>query len=112
MSKRVMNNSDFLKKKESPHALDEKPAPLGGGRVLVFCLSLVVMVLITAWPRFLGSTPDTMDHNAAMVLMLGMSCGFVYGIGFTPKLRLWRWLFSGWSAIGLMLLGLLMLWMK
>lgn len=107
-----MSNYPSVQKNEPATEPMEKPAPQGGGRVLVFCLSLLVMVLITAWPHFLGSTPDTMDHNAAMVLMLGMSCGFVYGIGFTPKLRLWRLLFSGWSAIGLMLLGLLMLWMK
>lgn len=105
-----MNNYPSVQKNKTATEPMENPAPQGGGRVLVFCLSLVVMVLITAWPHFLGSTPDTMNHNAAMVLMLGMSCGFVYGIGFTPTLRLWRWLFSGWSAIGLMLLGLLMLW--
>lgn len=104
-----MNNSGLSQKKASPDALGEKPAPLGGGRVVVFSLSLLVMVLITAWPHFLGSTPETMNHNAAMVLMFGMSCGFVYGIGFTPKLRLWRWLFSGWSAVGLMLVGVWML---
>jgi predicted membrane protein len=66
------------------------------------------MLVITAWPHVFGSTPDTMNHTAAMVLMLGMSCGFVYGIGFTPKLLIWRWVFSGWSAIGLMLLGIFM----
>lgn len=107
-----MTNSPSAQKNEPATEPMAKPAPLGGGRVLVFCLSLLVMVLITAWPHFLGSTPDTMNHNAAMVLMLGMSCGFVFGIGFTPKLCLWRWLFSGWSAIGLMLLGLLILWVK
>jgi len=107
-----MSNSNSAHEKEPATKPMEKPVPLGGARIFLFCLSLLVMVLITAWPHFLGSTPDTMDHNAAMVLMMGMSCGFVYGIGFTPKLRLWRWLFSGWSAIGLMLVGVLMLWVK
>lgn len=103
-----MSSSSPSPRKAPVTPLVEKPAPLGGGRVFVFCLSLAVMVLISAWPHFLGSTPETMNHNAAMVLMLGMSCGFVYGIGFTPKLRIWRWLFSAWSALGLMLLGVLM----
>ncbi|WP_331346536.1 cyd operon YbgE family protein [Cellvibrio sp. UBA7661] len=108
MSKPAMGNSPSAQKNKPATEPVEKPAPLDGGRVLVFCLSLMVMVLITAWPHFLGSTPDTMDHNAAMVLMFGMSCGFVYGIGFTPKLRIWRWLFSGWSAVVFMCAGVAM----
>ncbi|WP_168172382.1 cyd operon YbgE family protein [Cellvibrio sp. PSBB023] len=103
-----MSDSNPSQQKVSLESLDQKPAPLGRARFFILCLSLLVMVLITAWPHFLGSTPETMNHNAAMVLMLGMSCGFVYGIGFTPKLRIWRWLFSAWSALGLMLLGVLM----
>ncbi len=104
-----MSNSNSPPEKERVTEPIEKPAPLGEARFFLFCLSLLVMMSITAWPHFLGRTPDTMDHHAAMVLMLGMSCGFVYGIGFTPKLHIWRWLFSGWSALGLMLLGVLML---
>lgn len=88
---------------------EKSPAPLSKARIFIFCLSLLVMILITAWPHFLGSTTASMKHNAAMVLMMGMSCGFVYGIGYTPKLTIWRWLFSAWSSLGLMLIGFLMI---
>lgn len=104
-----MTDPRSLPKKALAPGAGEKPAPLGAGRALIFCLSLLVMVVISAWPHFLGATPATVNHNAAMVLMMGMSCGFVYGIGFTPRLVLWRWLFSGWSALGLFVVGMAML---
>jgi len=74
-------------------------------RTLVLCLSLAVMLAIVAWPPLLTASPAGFSHNAAMLLMLGMSCGFVYGIGFVPRLRLWRWLFSAPVALGLMFIG-------
>ncbi len=82
----------------------------GALRVLVFCLSLAVMLGVTAWPHLLGKTQAEFSHNAAMLLLLGMSCGFVYGIGFEPRLRLWRWLFSAPVALGLMFWGALLAW--
>ncbi len=81
---------------------------LGGLRVLVFCLSLAVMIIITAWPHTFGSTTATMNHNAAMISMLGMCVGFVYGIGFIPKPRWLKIAYSAPVALGLMLTGLLM----
>jgi predicted membrane protein len=77
-------------------------------RLLVFCLSFLVMISITLWPHFLGVTPEQMNHNAAMILMLGMSFGFVYGIGYLPKTAWLRLIFSAPVAIGLMIVGVLM----
>lgn len=82
----------------------------GALRALVFCLSLAVMIGITAWPRLLAATQAQFSHNAAMLLLMGMSCGFVYGIGFVPRLRLWRWLFSAPAALGLMFWGVLLIY--
>jgi predicted membrane protein len=33
-----------------------------------------------------------------MALLWAMSAGFVRGVGFVPRRRLWRWLFSGWAV--------------
>ena len=81
----------------------------GALRALVFCLSLTVMIGVSVWPHLLGATQAEFSHNAAMLLMMGMSSGFVYGIGFVPRLRLWRWLFSAPVALGLMLWGCFLL---
>jgi predicted membrane protein len=83
----------------------ENENPLGPLRVLVFCLSLAVMTVITAWPHAFGSTSATMQHNAALLSTMGMSCGFVYGIGFTPKAIWLQLLFSAPVALSLLLSG-------
>ena len=83
--------------------------PLGALKVLVFCVALAVMTIITAWPHTFGSTTATMNHNAAMITMLGMCIGFVYGIGFVPKQRWLKRVYSAPAALGLMLLGFLMM---
>ncbi len=82
--------------------------PLGALRIFVFCLSLAVMILITAWPHTFGSTTTTMNHNAAMVCMAGMCIGFVYGIGFIPKQRWLKIVYSAPVALGLMVTGFVM----
>lgn len=40
-----------------------------------------------------------------MLVMWGVSCAFIHGVGFTPRLRLWRTLFSPWLGWGLCGLG-------
>lgn len=86
----------------------EPGAPLGALQIAVLCVSLVVMVIIIAWPHTFGSTTKTMHHSAAMLSMLGMSCGFVYGFGFIPRARWLRPLFSAPVALGLIMLGFLL----
>jgi predicted membrane protein len=98
---RMMNNQ--------PLATLENPEPKGLGwlRGLVFCTSLVVMMIIIAWPHVFGSTTTNMSHGAATISMCGMSFGFVYGIGFVPRSRLLRIIFSAPASLGLMVLGFL-----
>lgn len=91
-----------------PVAGAESPAQKTWLRTLVFCAALAVMIVITAWPHVFGSTTKDMSHNAAMMSMCGMSCGFVYGIGFVPRSFWLRALFSAPVSLGLMLLGFLL----
>ncbi len=86
----------------------EQGVPLGPLRISVLCVSLAVMLIITAWPHTFGSTTQTMHHSAAMLSMLGMSCGFVFGFGFIPRARWLRVIFSAPVAVGLMVLGFLL----
>jgi predicted membrane protein len=49
------------------------------------------------------------DHGLAMALFTAMSVAFVRGVGFVPRARVWRWLFSGWTCfVALALAG----WLK
>ncbi len=104
----MANNHNHPNDKGITPAQNTEEKSSGVLHLIVFCLSLIVMILITIWPHFLGVTPKDMNHNAAMILMLGMSVGFVYGIGYIPKTRWLRFVFSAPVSIGLMLIGVLM----
>jgi len=66
--------------------------------------ALLIMVASTLDPRLLARPGGAADHLLAGFLFLAMSAGFVRGVGFIPRGRPWRWLFSGWAcALGLAL---------
>lgn len=68
--------------------------------------ALTVMVAGTLYPPLMADGAGRADHGLAMALFWAMSAGFVRGVGFVPRLGIWRWLFSGWScslALGLAL---------
>ena len=45
------------------------------------------------------------SHRTMMYIMIGISGGFIHGMGFIPKFWLWKWLFSPFLAWPLMLWG-------
>jgi predicted membrane protein len=70
------------------------------------CLAvgLAVMVGGTLYPLLMARADHSANHALAMALFWAMSAGFVRGMGFVPRSRIWRSLFSGWAcalALGL-----------
>lgn len=74
-------------------------------RVLTFILGLIVAGAVIAYPRFIAADMHSVPHGWLVLLLLGMSCCFVYGIGFKPKNRLLQVLFSAAAAWFLVLLA-------
>ena len=73
-------------------------------------VGLVIMVAGTLYPPLMADAAGQADHALAMALFWAMSAGFVRGVGFVPRLWVWRWLFSGWTcAVALGLAGALKL---
>jgi predicted membrane protein len=70
--------------------------------------ALVIMVAGTLYPPFMADAAGKADHNLAMALFWAMSAGFVRGVGFVPRLWVWRALFSGWSCAGALLLAVML----
>ncbi len=69
---------------------------------------LIVMVVCTVYPYIAADRAGHADHLLATLLFWAMSAGLVRGVGFVPRHRLWRVVFSGWScALALALFGLL-----
>lgn len=70
--------------------------------------SLITAVLLmlagAIYPVMLSDGAGQARHDVATAVFVAMSAGLVRGVGFLPRARLWRWLFSGWTcALGLAL---------
>lgn len=72
------------------------------------CLTagLLIMVACTLYPPLLADDVGRADHGLAMTLFWAMSAGFVRGVGFVPRQRAWRVIFSGWSCAAALSLAL------
>ena len=69
--------------------------------LLAFPLAAVLLV----HPAAMLADDGSYSHRALMLIMIGISGGFVHGVGFIPRHWFWKWLFSPWLAWPLMLWG-------
>ncbi|MGQ9723828.1 MAG: cyd operon YbgE family protein [Tepidimonas sp.] len=61
-------------------------------------VGLAIMIGGSIYPLIFARTQEGnahADHVLALLLFWAMSAGIVRGVGFIPRARLWRWLFSG-----------------
>lgn len=68
-------------------------------------VALLIMVGGTLYPPLMADASGKADHNLAMALFWAMSAGFVRGVGFVPRLWVWRAVFSGWTCASALLLA-------
>ena len=69
--------------------------------LLAFPLAAVLLL----HPAAMLDANGEYSHRAMMFIMIGISGGFIHGVGFIPKFWLWKWLFSPFIAWPLMLWG-------
>lgn len=66
--------------------------------------ALSIMLAGTFYPPLLLGPQSRPDHLFLTLLLLGMSVGFVRGVGLVPGSMRWRRVFSGWTcALSLLL---------
>jgi len=69
------------------------------GRVLSFVLAVVLTVLVLLYPRAIAESAGQFRHALLVLTMWGTAIGFIHGVGFEPRLAVWRLLFHpvlGW----------------
>ncbi len=74
---------------------------------LLAASALTLVILI--YPIALGRVGSMPSHGALALVMLGISAGFVHGVGFVPTSSLWRHVFHPAFAWPLMLAGMWMI---
>ncbi len=67
--------------------------------------ALSIMLVGTFYPPLLVGQVTGPDHLFLTLLLLGMSVGFVRGVGLVPAQKVWRWIFSGRTCALLLLLA-------
>jgi len=84
---------------------------LGNGWARAFSLgaAIAMMLLITLLPRGLTTADGSpINHGVLMLIMWGMSAGFVHGVGFVPRNQVLRVLLGPviawlWMGLGLII---------
>ena len=79
-------------------------------RPLSLAVALVIMLGGSVYPLMFTGQGGRVDHGFASAVFWAMSAGLVNGVGFKPKLVLWRWLFSGWACLTALLLAAWLRW--
>ena len=85
----------------------ENPIPQGGiyatlPRMLSLLMAIGMAGVIFTYPKGLVHV----SHGIVVLILLGVSAGFVHGVGFVPEAKVWRIVFWPFIAWGVMSLGL------
>ena len=72
---------------------------------LSLLIGIAIMLVCTLYPPLMASPDGKADHGLATALFVAMSVAFVRGVGFVPRARIWRWLFSGWTCCAALVLA-------
>lgn len=79
------------------------PLYAGWARLVSFLLASGLSVALLAMPHLVASDMRELDHGPLSLGLLGISAGFVHGVGYVPLMAIWRWLFSPYLAWPLMI---------
>ena len=74
----------------------------GWSRLISILMAITLSALILLYPRAVASSVSEIDHSLLSLLMWGIAIGFIHGVGFVPRLTVWRAVFSpfiGWPLM-------------
>lgn len=66
----------------------------GASRALSFLLAAPLALLLLIHPSAMLDGQGGYSHLQLMLVMWGISAGFIHGVGFVPQWWGWRWLFG------------------
>jgi len=82
----------------------------GGSRAVSLLLATPLTLIFLIHPAAMLTDDGHYNHRLIMLTMLGISSGFIHGVGFDPISRLWKTLFHPVAGWLLMTLGYTILW--
>lgn len=83
------------------------PSP-GWARLFSLLMAIALSLLILIYPRAIATSVSEVRHGMLSLLLWGIAAGFVHGVGFIPRMAIWRIAFSPFIGWPLMLYGILL----
>ncbi len=84
------------------------PNPLWACLISI-ALAVTLSASILIFPRAVATSISGVNHGLLSLLLWGAAAGFVHGVGFVPRLPVWRILFHPLLGWPVMLYGILTL---
>ncbi len=79
------------------------------GHFVSFALAVTLTVLVLAYPQAVATGAGDLRSGVLALLMWGVAAGFIHGVGFVPRLSLWRIVFHPFIGWVLMAGGIVLL---
>jgi cyd operon protein YbgE len=84
------------------------PYPTAGWSQLASLLMAIVLSgLLLIYPRAVAASLGDVNHGLLTLLLWGISVGFIHGVGFVPRMSIWRVVFHPFIGWPLMAYGIL-----
>lgn len=80
--------------------------------LLSFIMALPLAGVLLFHPALILDEQGHYNHSLWMLVMIGISGGFIHGVGFIPQYWIWKWLFNPIIAYPFMLIGYYILFFK
>lgn len=91
------------KKMNEPEKEENKQADIN---LLLLLTGIFIMLTGSIYPMIFADKNGQASHSIATALFWSMSAGLVRGVGFVPKNRFIKWLFSGYACMSGILFAL------
>ena len=92
----------------TPNKSDETASERGVS-LLPLIVAIALTLLLTVYPPILTTPAGKADHAAATLALWSMSAGFIRGVGFVPRNRLLRVMFSTAACLVCLALSAMMI---
>jgi cyd operon protein YbgE len=70
-------------------------------------LAIALSALLLVYPRAVAVSLHAVNHGQLSLIMWGIAIGFIHGVGFVPRMNLWRIVFNPFVGWPLMATGIL-----
>lgn len=104
--KATVDMSEIGRHQRDSSRLIPYPNP-GWLRLFSLLLASSLSALLLTYPRAVATSLSEVNHTLLFLVMWGIATGFIHGVGFVPRMIIWRIVFNPFIGWPLMATGFL-----